>query len=256
MSEEPDDLLHAATRALREETARESSAARFTRLRVMASLRESEVRRRTQTVLLLPFAACLTVVSAWGMAVGGVTEMRNAVVEALGLPAAPPDPPPAPAKPRPRRKLAPAPVQSATPAPPAETQAVPPPAPTAVLAPPAPSPSPSPARPPALANAPAQAPKNVKLSSAPDPSHELYRDAHRAHFTRQDWHAALAAWDRYLAAAPRGRLSTEARYNRALCLVRLGRSLEAGRALEPFAARVGGYRQKEAAALLQVLSEK
>ena len=92
MSEEPNDILRAASQALREETASAGNAARFTRLRVMASLRESEVRRRTQTVLLLPFAACLAVASAWGMAAGTITEMREAVTRALGVTPQPAEP--------------------------------------------------------------------------------------------------------------------------------------------------------------------
>jgi hypothetical protein len=40
-----------------------------------------------------------------------------------------------------------------------------------------------------------------------------------------------------------------------LCLARLGRRDEARRALAPFAAAIGGYRQKEAAALRRALAE-
>ena len=50
MSTEHDDLLSRAARSLQEETEGPSSAARFTRLRVMASLRETQVKRRTQTL--------------------------------------------------------------------------------------------------------------------------------------------------------------------------------------------------------------
>jgi hypothetical protein len=82
----------------------------------------------------------------------------------------------------------------------------------------------------------------------------LYRLAHEAHFARQDYTAALAGWDAYLRAAPGGRLATEARYNRAICLLRLGRDAEARRALEPFASGFMGYRQNEARELLNELS--
>jgi len=53
-----------------------------------------------------------------------------------------------------------------------------------------------------------------------------------------------------LGAAPRGRFANEARYNRAICLVRLGRHAEAQRDLEPFASGAMGYRQNEARQLL------
>ncbi|WP_156338817.1 tetratricopeptide repeat protein [Chondromyces crocatus] len=66
--------------------------------------------------------------------------------------------------------------------------------------------------------------------------------------------AALGAWDAYLREDPRGRFATEARYNRALCLVRLGRAGEARSALESFArGAFGGYRQADAQKLLDAL---
>ena len=81
----------------------------------------------------------------------------------------------------------------------------------------------------------------------------IYGEAHDAHFVRQDYAAALAAWDRYLALPP-GPLTVEARYNRAIALVRLQRRAEAAEALEPFAAgHYGGYRREEARALLSLL---
>jgi hypothetical protein len=83
----------------------------------------------------------------------------------------------------------------------------------------------------------------------------LYREAHDAHFARKDPARALAAWDRYLAAAgPDGRMTLEARYNRAIALVRLGRAEDAKRALEPFArGEYGGYRREEAIRLIESL---
>jgi hypothetical protein len=83
----------------------------------------------------------------------------------------------------------------------------------------------------------------------------LYRAAHEAHFVRRDSEAALAAWDRYIAAAGAdGRMTLEARYNRAITLVRLGRNDEARAALEPFArGEFGGYRRDDALRLLQSL---
>jgi hypothetical protein len=84
---------------------------------------------------------------------------------------------------------------------------------------------------------------------------ELYAAAHRAHFTEREPAAALREWDAYLAAFPDGRFALEARYNRALSLVRLGRLDEARGALDPFAAgRYAGYRAREARQLLEAMA--
>lgn len=107
--------------------------------------------------------------------------------------------------------------------------------------------------------APASAAPAAPVVTAPPTSTEpdeqtLYAAAHRLHFVEHNPGAALAAWDTYLRAAPRGRLSTEAHYNRALCLVRLGRSAEAEESLRSFArGAYGGYRQAEAQTLLDAL---
>jgi TolA-binding protein len=85
----------------------------------------------------------------------------------------------------------------------------------------------------------------------------LYRAAHRLHFSGGDPSAALAAWDAYLREDPSGAFAPEARYNRGICLVRLGRAAEARNALEPFAnGAFGAYRKNEARALLDVLDGK
>ncbi|HMI86749.1 MAG TPA: hypothetical protein VK550_21800 [Polyangiaceae bacterium] len=85
---------------------------------------------------------------------------------------------------------------------------------------------------------------------------QLYKDAYRLHFVEQRYAAALAAWDEYLRAVPAGRLVVEARYNRAIALVRLGRRSEAESALAPFARGEvsGGYRAREARELLDALN--
>ncbi|XYH92610.1 tetratricopeptide repeat protein [Sorangium sp. So ce1128] len=171
----------------------------------------------------------------------------------------------------------------APPAPPPLASGVAPPAPPAppapLASPTAPSESaPAPRRAPVVAVAPApQAARPAVSSSAASPSpaarpqandpqavqrppagpdtDALYQAAHRAHFVERNPSAALDAWNAYLAAAPRGRFAVEAQYNRALCLVRLGRTDEARRALEPFAQGVhGGYRQTESRSLLEAMS--
>ncbi len=84
-----------------------------------------------------------------------------------------------------------------------------------------------------------------------DPSDALYRTAHDTHFRGGSPSAAIEAWDRYLAAAPRGRFAVEARYNRALALLKAGRRSEGLAALEPFASgSFGNYRRDEAQRLL------
>lgn len=87
-----------------------------------------------------------------------------------------------------------------------------------------------------------------------DPGRALYADAHHKHFGERDFAGALVAWEAYLRAAPGGRFAAEAQYNRAICLVRLGRTREARAALQAFAdGGFGGYRQAEAKALLDAL---
>jgi hypothetical protein len=90
---------------------------------------------------------------------------------------------------------------------------------------------------------------------APPDLDALYGEAHEAHFIRRDWNVALNAWERYMAAAgSSGRMILEARYNRAIALVRLGRNDEARAALEPFArGEFGGYRREDARRLLDSL---
>jgi hypothetical protein len=88
-----------------------------------------------------------------------------------------------------------------------------------------------------------------------DAEESTYESAHRAHFAERDPAKALLRWDEYLSAYPDGRFALEARYNRALTLVRLGRSEEARAALGPFAdGRYGAYRRIEARDLLDAMA--
>lgn len=107
---------------------------------------------------------------------------------------------------------------------------------------------------PSTASAPASPAASASASES-DPNAALFADAHRVHFAERDPARALAAWDRYLAAAPSGRFAPEARYNRALSLVRLGRQAEAKTELTAFAnGAYGEYRRSEARALLDAMS--
>ncbi|WP_437729680.1 tetratricopeptide repeat protein [Sorangium sp. So ce1335] len=288
-----DDVLREAARALREEAGASRARRDETRARVMRSLKAQRARRLTTVRVAVPLAAVLVGSAAWASAARWFPDAWNDLASQLGLSVAdPPDAPPAPpmsrALPSPRRA-----AEADAPAPPPpepEAPAPPPPEPSSVaeLAPPAPLPAPplSPSAPPESAPAPrrapvvAVAPRARSSSSAPvaaspakpaqppadDPqaiqrppagpdADALYQAAHRAHFVDRNPSAALAAWNDYLAAAPRGRFAVEAQYNRALCLVRLGRTDEARRALEPFAqGAFGGYRQTESRSLLEAMS--
>lgn len=108
-----------------------------------------------------------------------------------------------------------------------------------------------PASPAITASAPVAA-VEPPLAAAPD----LYRVAHQLHFHGADPAAAVAAWDKYLASESSGRFAVEARYNRAMALIRLRRYREAHIALDPFArgeVAPAGYRQTEAKQLSQRL---
>ncbi|WP_437497169.1 tetratricopeptide repeat protein [Sorangium sp. So ce1099] len=290
-----DDVLRDAARALRDEADASRGRRDETRARVMRSLKAQRARRLTTVRLVVPLAAVLVGSAAWASAARWFPDGWNDIASQLGLTAAdPPDAPPAPptsrARSAPRRAAeadAPAPPQAepsvaelAPPAPPQAEPTVAELAPPAPLAPPtAPSGSaPAPRRAPVVAVAPApQAARPAASPSAVSPSpaarprandpqavqrppagpdtDALYQAAHRAHFVERNPSAALGAWDAYLAAAPRGRFAVEAQYNRALCLVRLGRTDEARRALEPFAQGAhGGYRQTESRSLLEAMS--
>lgn len=233
------DLLDEATRALREEGAGDDAAHRFTRARVMASLHQGTVKRRTRLALLLPIAATFVATSAFGVSSGRARVWIDEIKTTLGFEKKPEEAPPAPKTPAPKRVG----HRDTKPAPPSEPVApeAPAPVPTETVAPPA-------------AVAPAVPPPSASASERLDAELELYRAAHRAHFGGHDPAAALSAWDAYLAKAPSGRFALEARYNRALCLVRLDRKAEARAALEPFArGAFGAYRKREATELLEAL---
>jgi TolA-binding protein len=231
-----DDLLKAATQALKEEATGEVDG-RFTRARVMASLHQGKVKRRTRLAFLLPIAAVLAGGTAWGAATGRLPAVFQSIGQLVSYSSKAPSEP----------KAKPAPAAAAPAAPRVVETAPPPPAPEPVAQPAQVKSAPAPSASAALAAPSASA-------AFQDTDGDLYRLAHEAHFARHDYASALAGWDAYLRAAPGGRLATEARYNRAICLLRLGRDTEARRALEPFASGFMGYRQNEARQLLEELT--
>jgi hypothetical protein len=111
------------------------------------------------------------------------------------------------------------------------------------------------------ARASASASDSPALGPSIEPAHpsgptddETFARAHRVHFEGGDPAAALAAWDDYLRRFPAGQFVPEARYNRAIDLLKLGRNAEARAALLPFADGVyGTYRRDEARAMLRSL---
>jgi hypothetical protein len=235
-----DDLLREAARALRRETESDEDSGKFTRARVMATLHQSTVKRRTRLAFVLPLAASFAAATAWGTVSGRAPEIARSVVEALGFTISTPAPPP---QQRPRR------WNKAPPAPSSRAQEAPKPV----------DPIPEPAPPSSVTEAPVPpAPRPASSGQggarASDPAHELYRAAHRAHFVEQNCGHAVDAWSAYLRAAPGGRFAPEARYNRALCWVRLGQRDLARTALGPFArGQYGTYRQRDAQALIDAL---
>jgi hypothetical protein len=100
-----------------------------------------------------------------------------------------------------------------------------------------------------------------RASSVATERDALYIAAHAAHFGGARADLALAAWDRYLAVAhgddPQSGFVLEARYNRAICLVRLGRYDEAREALRPFAGGAyQGYRRADAQSLIDKMEAR
>jgi TolA-binding protein len=242
-----DDLLKAATRAMREETADDGADGRFTRARVMASVHQGKVKRRTRLAFILPLAACLAAGTAWGAATGRLPAMFHAFTEAVSLSSRPTEPKSqGTGKATASKPLVAASPEATVPPPPADVPALRDAPPIDV--------KPEPAKVDALGSA-KPTPSASSSASFQDTDGDLYRLAHEAHFGAHDYGRALSGWDAYLKATPGGRLATEARYNRAICLLRLGRDAEARVALEPFASGKMGYRQNEARELLDELSK-
>jgi hypothetical protein len=237
---------------LREESAGDDASARLTRARVMGSLQEGRVRRRTRVAFLIPIAATFAAASAFGAAGGRAERAFDAVARVFGVHRDAPTVKPSRST---SQRTGAASVPAAEPVPP---DPVP-------VAPPTPEPTPAPVAvaatsSPVVTTAAGERSRTLSSGSAgtaaSDPAFDLYKAAHRVHFVERDDARALTAWNAYLKAAPGGSFAIEARYNRALCLVRLKRATEARTALEPFAkGRYGGYRQAEAAKLIEALPD-
>jgi hypothetical protein len=242
------DELKDAFRAVRERYDGEHPQADATLNRALFKARALDRKRRINRWVVLPIAAALCASTAWASVTGHLPKAISSLLETEHQ--APSPPPPAPSPPPPHVH-APTPPPSPPPAPEPAAEPVvetPPAAP-----PPAPAPTPS-----AVVTAKpvvSASPTPTVTASANDPHAALFADAHRIHVVEKDPARAVAAWDAYLAAAPTGRFAPEARYNRALSLVRLGRHAEAKKDLEAFASGTfGEYRRAEARALLDALA--
>jgi hypothetical protein len=193
--------------------------------RVLRDVRRGE-RRRRFAFALLPFALVLTTMGAWAATTGRLAALARKIVG------------PAPAEHQPRAsrpREAPAPSMP-------EIEPIPPPAAVPIVAAAQPEPR-------------KMVPARSRRTDVPAPAStadDLYRRAHEAHFDTGDFSTALALWNDYLAISPPPRFAVEARYNRAITLLRLGRREEASRALRPFAeGDYGSYRSAEARALMR-----
>lgn len=279
MDAEPEDLLEVTTGALRAvgEANAKAEAGRMTRARVMRSLHGNKRRRHTRMAVLIPLAAIFIGGAAYASASGELPRMLDTLAEKVGLKS--------PTRldhgddeglaqgskgATPARVVEKQPEEVAeAPEEPVEEEKTPEvEEPIEIAAEPVETPAEKPVAKP-VANEPAKPEKTAaKAPAAPVgkapaaaavtapklDGHALYQAAHQAHFSERNYSRALGAWERYLQAAPRGRFSTEAAYNRAICLVRLGRMAQGKAALKPFAeGRFGGYRQSEAQQLLDAL---
>jgi hypothetical protein len=252
-----DDLLSRASRALRDEASSDPpDAADAWRAmdgwrQVSRDVQRAARRRRLALIVAVQVVAAVVGVGAWAAVSGRLPQLFSS-----WAPAAHQTPPARPARAhvaRAHRAAPPVDPPVDPPVlPPAVVAAVPEPAPVAVPAPPP--------RPPvsvAIARPVARAPVRP-ASPAPRPpvaseADDTYRQAHEAQFALHDYAAAVDLWDHYLATGGRS-LALEARWNRAIALVHVGRREAAVAALTPFAAgENNGYRQEEAQALLRVL---
>ncbi len=275
-----DDDLKAAFRSVRDAYDGTHPEANSTLHRALFRTRTRERRHRFTRWVVVPIAAVLAASTAWAGVTGKLTPAVQSVLESFHAERTAP-PSPAPARPAVTSATATS-ETSETAAPhedetPAEVAAADVPAPesTTTATTITPPPSARSERVPSVrssavdvaarelaskAEAPTEAIVTAETAPPappprPDPHAALFEEAHRLHFIDRDPARALAAWDRYLVTAPNGRFAPEARYNRALALVRLGRVAEAKTELEAFAGGAyGSYRRDEAKALLGALA--
>lgn len=279
--QDADRSLDGAFRALRDRYDGSHAQSDATLRRVLLGTRKQQQSRKVTRWALLPIAATLVASTAWAGATGRLTVAYHAMsdmlhsaetTESAPTKAAAAVPQGARA-PRPAPTQEPEPAKAPEPEPPAEPEPEAPkavesanapiteraPAAPAVTAAPRASANPATtaqAEPPAAhaSTEPVKAAPATSAAEPPDPNAALFAEAHRVHFVERDAARALTAWDAYLAADPNGRFVPEARYNRAIALVRLGRTSEAQNVLQSFAAgNFGDYHRSDARQLLDAL---
>jgi tetratricopeptide (TPR) repeat protein len=272
------DVLKRASEALRDAT--EPSAEEVARLRArvlsrgkVTPLQQSAGKKNLRWIL--PLAAAFIAASAFAATPGAVDGMLSAVeryldIELFGRAHQAAHKPAARTNERSAKHddLAQSPLASVTPEPDLVPLALPTPdseplaaaSPSVVRTPRAPHPNPLPK---------GEGTRTVEAESekppatpelAPGPSRDLllYNKAHALHFRERRYDEALFAWEEYLGLTPTPTFALEARYNRALCLLRLGHYEEARAALLPFAEGryVNGYRRDEATRFIQALDKR
>jgi len=259
-----DDLLKRATSALRDETGEPELRSGLTRSRLIDNAAKQNARRGKPLRWIVPFVLTLGASTA----LAHVThqyfpEMWNAVMpEALERQV-----PEAEVVRKPHKKAlaTPAPVPQQAPVIEAPVEVATAPTPVTTVDEPArprvkrtPAPTKGKLEPAAPTQpAPQVIAEKPSATAAPAESAELslFRRAMKLHDAKD--RRAIAAWDDFLRVAPKSPLALEARYNRALGLVRADRSREAKAALAPFAnGEHGSYRKREAAQLLEALIDR
>jgi hypothetical protein len=258
-----DDLLKRATGALRDETAQPELRSGLTRARLLDDAAKAQRKRAMPLRWIVPFAITFGASTALAHFTHEYfPEVWNAVVPASLERKLPESEEVVRRAPKPKKAVVDAPANVPVPMPMPMPESPVTPGPEIAT----PQPAPKPARinrtpAPAVAHEPAATPKPVlEIKPAPEPPAEsaelaLFRRALKLH-TAKD-RGAIAAWDAFLRVAPKSPLATEARYNRALGLIRAGRSDDARKALAPFASGdMGGYRKREAAELIEALDDR
>ena len=240
------DWLREATTAL-SESGHQQASGKFTRERIVSTLHDNQRRGRSRRALLLPLAAIFVGSTAFAGVNGSLSKVFRSALDAAGFASSEEvalDVSESDASPR-------RPGASALEGRPQAAKLPKEEPPTAEIEKaPEPTPSAEPRPPGAALEA---VPSTVVQPKVAD-GHELYRQGHRAHFKEGDHARALEAYDAYLKQQPNGRFAVDARYNRALCLVRLGRHAEAEESLGDFArGEYGEYRQEDARRLLEAL---